>query len=246
MKSLLVVIILFCLIFIGEFKAYSNEFQKNEYSINLPDGWIEIPKDIIESNTNEMSKKVPNIARPYYDSGFQLAENQNWFEFPYVFIAFDNKGRVPEREIKKIEDKFNQKLLDKVNNNLNPLISNLQNGEMFYEKQANIIWMRMSSDVPDKGKMVTLTAMIPTEKGFIEIYCYSSEDSFLDYESIFKSIVMSVKLAPKLVYKPNWTDNLPTGVAGINWENVLVKAIAGAIIGGIITFIGVLSKKNKK
>jgi len=224
--------------------ASGNELQKNGFSISLPDRWVEMPRDVIDAYEKEMAKLAPNVPAQHYDYGFQLGSSKNWFEYPYVLVQMKNTSRIPENQLEKIEGYPVQESLDKHKKGLNSIMSDIQAGKMVYDKQTKMIWMRIEFNVANIGPVSGISGMVPTEKGFIQVMGYSLRENYQTYEAIFQSVALSVSPDPKLAYKPKLSDSLPPAVTGIDWEKVAGKAIAGAIIGGIIALIAVLRKKK--
>ena len=219
--------------------------QKNSFSITIPDGWIEVPRNIIDTYENEISKQAPNAQKQHYDYGFQLESSNNWFEYPYILVQIKDTGRIPENQLEKLEKYSFKDTIDKSKKDLSSLMSDIQVGKMYYDKQEKIIWMRIEMNVVNIGIVSGLSGMVPTEKGFIQVAGYSLKNDFSNNEHVFRSVSMSVLPEPDLVYKPKWSDNLPSFLSRIDWGKVAGKAVAGAIIGGIIALMAGLLKKKK-
>lgn len=231
--------------FIGFSIANSGIQQKNKFSIAIPDGWVEVPIDVIDAYEKETARLAPNVTAQHYDYGFQLDSSKNWFEYPYVLVQVKNIGRIPESQLEKLEGHSVQESLDKHKKGLSSIVSDIQAGKMVYDKQTKIIWMLIQSNVVNVGPVSGISGMIPTEKGFIQIVGHSLRDDYSKYEPIFRSIVLSVTPEPALIYKPKWSDSLSPAVSGIDWGKVLAKAIGGVIAAAIIASIAGLFKKRK-
>jgi len=219
--------------------------QKKGFAITIPDGWIEMPRNIIDTFENEVSKQAPNVKKQHYDYGFQLESSNNWFEYPYILVQIQDIGRIPENQLEKLEKYSFKDTIDERKKDLSSLASDIEVGKMYYDKQEKIIWMRLEMNVVNIGIVSGLSGMVPTEKGFIQIVGYSLQNDFSNNEHIFRSVSMSVLPEPDFVYKPKWSDNLPPVISRIDWGKVAGKAVAGAIIGGIIALIVGLTKKKK-
>ena len=243
-KTKLITCVLLIVTFAGVSIASGSKLQKNGFSISLPDGWVEIPRDVIDASIKKIAKLAPNALAQHYDYGFQLASSKNWFEYPYILIQIINTGRIPEGELEKLERYFTQESLDKHKEGWSSIMSDIQPGKMVYDKQTKMIWMRIESNVANIGPISGISGMVPTEKGFIQVIGSSLTKNYPTYEAIFQSVALSVSPEPGLAYKPKWSDSLPPAVTGIDWGKVAGKVIAGAIIGGIIALIAVLRKKK--
>ena len=244
-RTKLIAYVLLIVTFVGVSIASSSELRKKGFSISLPDGWVEIPRDVIDSYEKEIAKLAPNAPAQHYDYGFQLASSKNWFEYPYILVQVKNTGRIPESQLEKLEGYSVQESLDKQKKAFSSIVSDIQPGKMVYDKQTKMIWMRIEANVVNIGPMSGIVGTVPTEKGFIQVMGYSLRENYPTYEAIFQSVALSVSPEPGLAYKPKWSDSLPPAVTGIDWGKVAGKVIAGAIIGGIIALIAVLRKKEK-
>ena len=243
-KTKLITYVFLIVTCVGVSIASGSELKKNGFSISLPDGWVEVPRDVIDSYEKEMARLLPNAQPQHYDYVFQLESSKNWFEYPYILVQVKNTGRIPESQLEKLEGYPVQESLDKQKKTVGSIMSNIQVGKVVYDKQNKIIWMRIESNVVDIGPISGISGMIPTEMGVIQVAGYSLKKSYLTYESTLQSVAKSVSPNLGLAYKPSWSDSLPPIVAGIDWEMVAGKAIAFAIIGGIIGLI-TASKKKK-
>lgn len=220
------------------------KIEKNGYVISLPDEWIEIPSEVLEKYEKMVSVLAPNAKKQHYDCGFQLSGKENWLDYPYVIIQVKNTGRITESELAKIQDFSMQKTLDEEGKNFSAVMSNIQAGDMIYDKENKIIWMRVEADVKEIGPISGISGMILTEKGLIQVNAYSLKEDYATYEPVFRSIVKSVTPSPELAYKSKWFDSLPVSLTGINWGKVGSKAVGGAIIAGIIALIiGIIRRK---
>jgi len=232
--------------FTGFSIANSGIQQKNEFSIAIPDGWVEMPRDVIDAYEKEMANLAPNVPAQHFDYGFQLDETKNWFEHPYILVQIKNMGRIPDSQLEKLAGYSVQDTVKEYKDGLNSVATDIQIGRMIYDKQTKIIWMHIQSNVVYVGPVSGISGMIPTEKGFIQIVGYSLRDDYPKYDPVFRSIILSVAPEPSLVYKPKWSDNLPPVVSGIEWGRVLSKAIGGAIAAAIIASIVGFFKKRKE
>lgn len=220
--------------------------KKGVFSISVPDGWVEMPTDVIDAYEKEIAKLAPNAPAQHYDYGFQSGNTENWFEYPYILIQVKNMGRIPESQIEKLEGYSIQEDLNRQKKDLSPVMSDIQAGKMYYDKAARIIWLRIESNVVGIGQISGLSGMIPTEKGFIQVGGYSLKGDYSTYEPVFRASAMSVTPNSELVYKPRWSDSLPPAVSGIDWGKVAGKAIVGAIVGGLIALFAGLRRKKKE
>ncbi|HVO74849.1 MAG TPA: hypothetical protein VMT35_12550 [Ignavibacteriaceae bacterium] len=69
-----------------------------------------------------------------------------------------------------------------------------------YDAATNYLWKYGDS---------TLEVIIPTEKGTINIFCYSSKEKFQNSKEEFKDIVNSIFINPKIKYSSNFILEIP-------------------------------------
>lgn len=214
--------------------------QKPSFSLSLPEGWVEIPQDVLSAMQAELKQQVPNATIPKYDYGFQREPSRNWMEYPYVLVQVINTGRVPEHQLRSMPKiDLNERLKDRTSK-LQPIMSNVTLGKMQYDEAAHVVWITTRSDVENIGKILGITGLIPTEKGVIQLHAYSLESDFQGHLPTFRQMITSTIISPDIVYRPRWSDSSPI-LSGIDWGQV---TIAG-IIGGFIALVGGLIRKRK-
>ena len=245
-KHLQQILVFFLIMFSAVSIIQADEYQKNEFSISLPSGWIEMPRDIIDSYEKALSKAAPDFPLQHYDYGFQRISSKNWFEYPYILIQVKNTGRIPENELKKLDQISVQKDIDVQKEQVKSLMSEIQTGKMVFDQQNRIIWMRIEGNVANIGPIAGLTSMIPTEKGIIQVNGYSLKSEYPEYDPIFRSIALSTAPVPNLLYKAKWSDNVPSAIRGINWAKVAGKTILWGMIGGVIGLMTYRRRKKEK
>jgi hypothetical protein len=239
------VVFVFAAIFLSVPNSYAAvAFQKDSFTITLPEGWIAIPQDVLAAMYTEVKKQAPNAKIPRYDYGFQLGSSQNWMEYPYILVQVNKASRIPEHQLESLPTiDLNEKLKDQAAN-MQTLMSSASLGKMQYDKAAHIVWVTMQSDVVNVGKIQGISGLIPTEIGFVQVHAYSKTSDFESYVPMFRQIIVGTAINPSLVYKPRWTDSSPI-FSGIDWGQVAGKAIAGAVIGGLIALFAGIKRKNK-
>jgi uncharacterized protein len=229
-------------------KESSENYKKEGFSIKLPAGWIEIPRDKIDEFEKTIGTIDPDAPAEHFAYGFQLENSQNWFEYPYILIKIITSGRIPRNQLEKLDGYSAQKSIEKDNKNLSKVLKDIKVEQMVYDKQTKMIWMQMEFNVATVGPVSGISGSIPTENGLIQVLGYSLREDYSAYETLFKSVATSVIPEPGLAYKPKWSDNLSPIIANINWGKVIGKAIAGVILAGIVSgiyaLIGALRKKK--
>ena len=129
------------------------------------------------------------------------------------------------------------------------LINDSDLGRMQYDEAARVIWMTSKTDVVGLGKVLGLTAAIPTEEGMLMIHGYALESDFHNRVQIFRDVATSMTIDPGLAYKPRKSDTPPGKTSrtfAFNWGSVATKALLGALIAGLIAWIVGLSRKKEQ
>jgi hypothetical protein len=216
--------------------------DKPEFAISVPIDWEEIPNEALVTYAKNISELAPDAPVQRYDYGFQAEGAEFWLAHPYILIQVNYTGRLTKKLLHSLPSTSIDDYVDELGENMKNVASDLSMGKMYYDKEANIVWMRVKATVLDVGEIEGLNAMILTEKGFINAAAYSMKEDFTGYETLFRSIQMSISPIQSLKYKPRFTDNFPSWFSRINWATVIGKVLAGAIIGGIIFLFQSLKK----
>ncbi|HQO64585.1 MAG TPA: hypothetical protein PK528_13320 [Syntrophorhabdus sp.] len=218
-------------------------YQKDGFSITLPDGWIEIPRDVLDDIRKEVNKLAKSDQ--HCDYAFQPETSKYWFEYPYILVQVDNSGRIPEKQLQDFENYPFQKSLDETRKKMKSITSELELGKTYYDEPNRICWFKLRSEVINIGTILGLSGLIPTEKGYIQVMGYSLRDDLAHIEPTIESVVLSVKPDPNLVYAPKIYDDLSLPLTRTDWKKVGSKVLAGAIIAGIFGIVMRHRKKNR-
>lgn len=225
--------------------AYSEQLlQKKSFTVSLPDDWVEIPSDVIAARESAIAAAAPNAPAQHYDYGFQLSSADYWFQYPYILVQIKNIGRVSESRLENLDTVNIEDTIEKTKTQLRPAMSDAKVGKMYYEKKHRIIWLRMESNVVNVGPISGLSGMVLTDKGFIQVSGYSTRNEYPIYETVFRSIVLSVTPSRALEYESIWTDSAPSVPRGMDWTEAVGSAIAVAILGGLIALFSGFGRKN--
>ncbi len=224
------------------------EFKTQDgFTMYLPDGWVEIPNEVLKQHSEKVNQLVPQIGKQVYDYGFQSPPADNWMTHPYILIQVKWTGRIPEEELKKykqVREVFSEHIGD-VEDMVSGILSNTQLGETLYDAENRILWMNISFDLQQIGRVNAQIAVKLTEFGVIQVTGYATEDTFSTYQPLFQKIARQIYLDNTIKYKPGAAWNIPTdGV--INTGNTLKVIIWGTIICGIIGLIIWLVKRKRR
>jgi hypothetical protein len=241
------------IIFVGVIKIFAltvvaqaaEVYQSSEFSMTIPDGWIQIPKNIIDSNTQQLGDMLPGVQVKTYDCGFQMDNALTWFDYPYVLVQINREGRISEKHLEMMDKYPAQEYVDDHGKGLRPVMSEVQTGKMYYDRINEVVWFVADATVKDVGKVRMLSATVLTETGFIQIGGSALVDNFETYETVFRSMALSVALNSKLQYQAHGSTRASVTAPKINWEKIAEMALTGAILASAVTFGSYLRRKRK-
>src|SRR4051812_47918100 len=211
--------------------AHAATISKPEVTLTLPDGWVEVPANVLQDFFVEMQRQAPNAQIPRYDYAFQSAGGPPWLEYPYVLVKITATKRPTERELETLPTlDLNDKIRDK-RDDWSALMKDSSLGKMRYDKAANVVWITSKSTVVNAGEVSGISGVIPTENGFLELHAYAKTQEFPEHLPTFEKIITGAKISPVLAYRPRWTDQLPAPVGGFDWKTLGWVAALGAVIG---------------
>ncbi len=208
-------------------------------SIDLPDGWVEIPADVLDAFAMKTDEISPDSPAQYYDFGYQApAEGGRWLSYPYVLIQVRDVGRIPSSELARY-----QKLGAEMDEFTLPDVSI---GETMYDKGNQILWSTLAAHTAEGESVKALVAVKLTEIGYIRLMGCATEETFGEYKTIFKNAFSTLGIDESLAYKPQVGDAVPS-VGGIKTGKVLVWFVQAVVIGGLLWAVyHFLKKKLKK
>jgi hypothetical protein len=210
--------------------ALAGGVAKPEVTVELPDGWVEIPADVLRALHDEMQRQAPLVQMPKYDYGFQSAEGPPWLAYPYLLVKVTPSGRPTEHELEALPSfNLNEKIRDK-KDDWSSLMKDTSLGQMRYDKAANVVWLSSKSDVANIGPVRGISGVIPTEQGFVELHAYARSEDFDGHFPTFEKIITGAKVAPALAYQPRWSDKLGP-LARFNFKEFGFLVVLGALIG---------------
>ncbi len=225
----------------------TQEFKTQDgFTMYLPDDWAEIPNEVLKRHSEKVRELVPQIVKQVYNYGFQSAPGDNWMTHPYILVQVKRTGRIPEEELKKYKQVHEvlSEHIGEVEDMVPSILSNTQFGEQLYDSENRILWMNISFDLQQIGRINAQIALKLTDYGVIQVTGYATEDTFPTYQPLFQKIARQVKLDNSIKYKPEPAGNIPTdGV--INTGNTLKVIIWGTIVCGIIGLIVWLVKRKR-
>lgn len=238
MKKLFATPLFIFVLLIGSFsnKASAYSDYVDHYSFDLPNGWEEIQKSVIDKFMDEVAGKTSG-KRIEFVSGFQLTGNEN-FKYPYILVQ-EHKGDTPS--FSQLEKALNsdslQKKVDQKTAEYSELLNNATTDRPFVDKERNIIFMNIELDVTNVGKVNGLIVMFFGENKITQLNFYSTKSEYSEWLPVFNSIVDSFKYDDGFTYNP---EEARQSNANSIFDRVLEKGVRGAMAGGFLGFLAVI------
>jgi len=216
--------------------THAASFTKPEVTVDLPDGWVEVPDAVMQQFYDEMKRQAPAANIPKYNYAFQSAGGPPWLMYPYVLVKVSPTGRPTETELMglpaiDLNDKFKEKSGDWSN-----VMKDTTLGKMHYDKAANVVWITSKSDVVNIGPVSGISGIIPTEKGFVELHAYAKTPDFPGHLPTFETVIKGARIAPDLRYKPSWVDSLPGPVGRMPYKLIGFLLVIGVLVAVFLIY----------
>jgi hypothetical protein len=228
--------------------ANGKTFQtEDQFSITLPDDWIEVPKEVLNAYSESISNLTPSQPKQVYDYGYQQAGAENWLIHPYILVQVKNTGRIASGELQQYRKLKSQieKGVKEIADDLAAILSNTTIGAPVYDEEHTMLWMSMSSEVQEVGTIQATIGVKLTEQGIIQLNGYSKQEEADKFTEIYTHAFANLDVDDSQKYKPQITDSAPI-FGGINTGKILAAAINGALIGGLFSIFILLKKKKNK
>lgn len=224
------------------------EIPGKDITLVLPVDWEEIPpntlqeyRDVVARLSNNPTEARKNTAGYVFAAQHKGAEN--YFAYPYLIVQLLNTGRISAAHFQDLGNSNSSPITDaapKIEKLFPNLLQGVKGTTVTYDSTTNRFWLELTLKVANES-CHGLGAMIPTEKGWVEVFLYSTEKDFSFWNPVFRKIGTEVELSPSLAYQLRWTDQ-PTVTSivettqGMNWSKVISYGIMAAIIASITGF----------
>ncbi|MHC4269868.1 MAG: hypothetical protein ACYSWS_06065 [Planctomycetota bacterium] len=245
--------LLFMLIFSGlNIPAQAMELKQkyktdDGFTMYLPENWVEIPNKFLKQYSDKISQLAPQIGKQVYDYGFQLTHVDTWMTYPYILVQVKRTGRISEEKLgqyKQINDVFSEQI-EEVGDSISNILSNTQLDETLYDTTNQILWINISFDLQDTGKVNAQIAVKLTEFGVIQVIGYATENTFASFQPLYQEVAKQIRLDDAIKYKPRLVDNANAD-EGIDKRRVLTAILLGTIIGVVIGLTIWFVKRKKR
>ena len=233
----------------------AEEFHSTSYGyqLDLPPGWVEIPKDVLEA-TAAAAQKGDAATRIAFDAAFQPESANNWFEYPYVLvqrIPYDGHRQINEDEFPKLIRllaglDLGQTIDEVASSDVRKLIDNVDAGPPQLDTAHRRFLWTVSMDVQPFGPSYGLVVGYFGRDSLVQVNFYSRRSDWDRYADVRRAIVDSFRFDPHKAYSVQVAAVNPTPPS--IWSRALEKAVIGAVMGGILglVFAAIAAVKRKK
>ncbi|WP_110955901.1 hypothetical protein [Anaerosinus massiliensis] len=205
------------------------QYVNEGFSLILPENWEEIPYSVVKDYEKALNETIAKGHEQAYAHAFKLKYAKEPFEYPNILIQITKNGKIPIRQLEKIKNYDFNKTNDTIEKQTQHLISQININEQVYDSQSQIIWLKTTAVVQGEN-IQGISAIIPTEHGYIQMNYSSLASVSHKYEGDFLAIVNSVKISDAERYKTNWFQ-------GVFTHKMLMESILYAVIAMGIAFI---------
>jgi len=223
------------------------------YQLDLPPGWVEIPKDVLEA-TAAAAQKGDAATRIAFDAAFQPESANNWFEYPYVLVQrtpYDGHRQINEDEFPKLIRllaglDLGPTIDDVVSSDVRKLIDNVDAGPPQLDTAHRRFLWTVSMDAQPFGPICGLVVGYFGRDSLVHVSFYSRRSDWDRYADVRRAIVDSFRFDPHKAYSVQVAAVNPTPPS--IWSSALKKAVVGAVVGGILglVFAAIAAVKRKK
>lgn len=215
-------------------------FTKPQVTLDVPDGWVEVPPEVLQAFYDELKRQAPLQQAPKYDYAFQSTGGPPWLSYPYLLVKVTPTGRPTEHDLEMLPTIDLNAKARTAGDGWGDLIKDTSLGQLRYDKAANVVWLSSKSNIKSVGPVTGISGMIPTEEGFVELHGYAKEADFAQHLPTFQSMITSARVAPHLAYQPHWTDKLGP-FAGFHFKLLGLLVAIGVLVG---LFLGIYRRKR--
>ena len=207
---------------------------RDDFSITLPDGWVQIPGSVLQGVAAKLDELSPDTPRQVYDYGYQIDDDGQWLTYPYILGQFRPAGRIPSGELARYQ---------KMSSQMGDIdLSEVRFGESTYDKENLILWSTITAHTLDGEAVKALVAVKLTELGYIRFTGCATEALFDEYEKVFRNAFSSLGMGESIAYKPQFADAMPV-IGGIITGKIVLWCIQAVVIGGVLWLVYILLKR---
>jgi tetratricopeptide (TPR) repeat protein/uncharacterized RDD family membrane protein YckC len=161
---------------------------EGHFSLTIPAGWEEIPKDAIETAIKSLQESYGYTSPPQYGGGFQKLDT-TYFSRPYVLFGIDRSGRWSESQIEKLLssnelERTVEEAESELSKQLPGLVQKSKPGQTIFDKAKNMLFIKSEDSI---------SVFFLSNYGSVDLHCYSTKENFENDLPYFTHIVDSFR-----------------------------------------------------
>jgi len=177
------------------------ENTNHQFAITLNADWKEV-----EAKTAPYAKEVVDLSDDTTCLAYQLASETNFAAL--VFIQIDNKWRVPEFELARLQVDFLRRKFLTERLEVEGLL------DSSYDTNTHVLRISSATDMPGAGKVRLLEAVHFTDKGSFIVSCVAPGEHFRLVGTTFARALDTFHIDPSLAYRPRANAERPVAATG--------------------------------
>ena len=222
--------------------------SQNNYSFQLPEGWEQIPQDVVDRRTAAAGRELMGKTIEY-DAGFQLSE-QGAFQYPYILLQEHDVSAPAYNQLeRKLEESRFKEEFSELKDQFSKAVSDAYVGEPVIDKENAAILFNLGISTSESGDIKGLVAVMMGQDHSTRIYFYAREDNFSKWLPVFQSIVRSFSYDRGYAYESSEASTNSNETNQSMFSGTLRHGIVGLFVGGLffslIELVGLL-RRNKR
>jgi hypothetical protein len=254
--SIVVVILSFGLLAAGAAHAGEVTDAAIGYTLRVPDDWMRLPDDVLGEMRAAIGK--PGAAGPNFVAAYEPAVHSQPFTYPYILIqehAYPNTSikTVSRAEIENIVTEIAgappEKLTEALSDDAAQLLTKASIGTPTVVTSPPGFLMATRLTVEGVGPVRGQSVCVLGRTNAVFLHFYAREAEWASHAQRVESLVGNFRRTPDQTVtlgQKTMTTSGETVGDGMDWSLVWTKAIAGAVIGGVIGLGGWLNQRRKK
>lgn len=145
-----------------------------------------------------------------YDYGFQENPGDSWFQnSPYMLIQVNDTQRMKEGEFRDTDKVIRdlEKEMERMMYDNNFPLKNYSVENVKYDDENKILYTALTMVQTDNSPFVIRSAMLLTEKGYIQFLFFIGNQDADYYSDVFDQIITHIHLDKNMVFIPRISDH---------------------------------------
>lgn len=175
------------------------EFSRHEFSMELPQRWVKVPRGVFMDKMSELKKAYEGKeAKEHinYDYAIQL-RSKEWFEYPYMLISVWEDTRVDREEMSQMNERVKESLLQESQG-----VSGTTLVHSDFDRKRHLYRVESRFQMGDR-RMALLKAVRYMNSAVLEIGTYMPEEMYSEYAPDVQEAVDNLRLSSGNIHREN-------------------------------------------